>query len=202
MIILLMCFCHFFNYIKFTQKKCKLRLYANKCFLVCYIRNNESSKRYTTWRGWLSCTSCNRFEKSIGRSYVKREGRTIVVNFGLDINNPAPSFATVNRTFGNIQDANGNILGRFNVPTYRIDANGTTRINIPIRIEAFGSLQAVLSSILNKNAKVAINYTNEVGLLSVSDTYSFDLKEALNFPAVKNLTNRKQVKTNPATKTV
>lgn len=132
---------------------------------------------------------------------VKRDGKNIVVNFGLDINNPAPSFATVNRTYGNIQDANGNILGRFSVPTYRIEANGTTRINIPIRIEAFGALQAVLSSILNKNAKVAINYTNEVGLLSVSDTYSFDLKQALNFPAVKNLTNRKQVKTNPATKT-
>lgn len=133
---------------------------------------------------------------------VKRDGKTIVVNFGLDINNPAPSFATVNRTFGNIEDANGNTLGRFSVPKYTLPANGTTRINIPIRIEAFGAMQAVLSSILNKNAKVTINYTNEVGLLSVSDKYSFDFKQALNFPAVKNLTNRKQTKENPATKTV
>jgi hypothetical protein len=133
---------------------------------------------------------------------VKRDGRRIVVNFGLDINNPAPASATINRTFGNIEDANGNILGRFNVPTYRIEANGTTRINIPITIEAFGALQAVLSSILNKNAKVTINYTNEVGLLSVSDRYAFDLKEALNFPAIKNLTNKKQTKANPATQTI
>lgn len=132
---------------------------------------------------------------------VKRDGKKIVVNFGLDINNPAPASATVNRTFGNIEDANGNTLGRFSVPTYTIPANGTTRINIPISVEAFGALQAVISSLLNKNAKVTINYTNEVGLLSVSDKYSFDLKEALNFPAIKNLTNRKQVKTNPLTKT-
>ena len=131
---------------------------------------------------------------------VKRDGKKIVVNFGLDITNPAPSFATVNRTYGDIQDANGNTLGRFNVPRYEIAASGTTRINIPISIEAFGAVSAIITSIMNKNAKVTINYTNEVGLLSVSDKYSFDLKQALNFPAVKNLTNKK-VKTNPATKT-
>lgn len=133
---------------------------------------------------------------------VKRDGKKIVVNFGLDINNPAPASATVNRTYGTIEDANGNTLGRFNVPRYEIPANGTTRINIPINIEAFGAVSAALTSIMNKNAKVTINYTNEVGLLSVSDKYAFDLKQALNFPAIKNLTNRKQVKTNPATKTV
>jgi hypothetical protein len=132
---------------------------------------------------------------------VKRQGNKITVNFGLDITNPAPSFATVNRTYGDIQDANGNTLGRFNVPRYEIAASGTTRINIPISIEAFGAASAILQSIMNKNAKVTINYTNEVGLLSVSDKYAFDLKQALNFPAIKNLTNKKQVKTNPATKT-
>jgi hypothetical protein len=132
---------------------------------------------------------------------VKRENKAILVTFGLDITNPAPASATVNRTYGNIMDANGNTLGVFNVPRYTIAANGTTRLNIPIKIEAFGALTAVLQSIMNKNAKVVINYTNEVGLITVSDKYSFDIKQALNFPAVKNLTNKKQVKENPVTKT-
>jgi len=133
---------------------------------------------------------------------VKRDGKKIVVNFGLDIYNPAPASATVNRTYGDIVDANGNTLGRFNIPKYEIAANGDTRINIPINIEAFGAGMAILQSILNKNAKVTINYTNEVGLLSVSDKYVFDLKQALNFPATKNLTKKKQTVANPLTKTV
>ena len=132
---------------------------------------------------------------------VKREGKKIVVNFGLDIINSSFATATVNRTYGDIQDANNNILGRFNVTQYTIPANGTTRINIPISIEAFGALSAVISSLLNKNAKVTLNYTNEVGLLTVSDKYEFDLKQALNFPSKKNLTNKPQTKENPLTKT-
>ena len=87
---------------------------------------------------------------------VKRDGKKIVVNFGLDITNPAPSFATVNRTYGDIQDANGNTLGRFAVPRYEIAASGTTRINIPISIEAFGAVSAIITSICIKGTTKSI----------------------------------------------
>jgi hypothetical protein len=133
---------------------------------------------------------------------VKRDGKKITVNFGLNINNPAPASVTVRRTYGEIIDANENVLGRFNVENYNIPAAGTTRINIPITIEAFGALNAIISSIINKNAKVTINYTNEVGVLTVRDKYSFDFKALLNNPQTKQLTGKKDFKENPLTKTI
>lgn len=131
---------------------------------------------------------------------VNRKGSNIVINFGLDIENPAPSSVYVNRTYGTVVDDKGNMLGKFSTAGYNIPANGTTRLNIPITLQLFGSALALINSIINKDIKVSIQYTNDIGLLSVSDEYRFSLKEALNFPSTKKLTNKKEVAENPAIK--
>lgn len=118
---------------------------------------------------------------------VNRKGKNIVINFGLDIENSAPAEVVVTRTYGDVVDPKGNKLGQFSTPTYKIPAQGTTRIQIPITLQLFGSALAIINAILSKDVKITINYTNEVGLLTTSDSYSFSLKDALNTPNTKNL---------------
>jgi hypothetical protein len=118
---------------------------------------------------------------------VNRKGTNITIEFGLDIDNSAPAEVVVTRTYGDVVDPKGNVLGKFATPTYKIPAQGTTRIQIPIRLQLFGTALSVINAIVSKDLKVTINYTNEVGLLTTSDSYSFSLKEALNFPSKKNL---------------
>jgi hypothetical protein len=118
---------------------------------------------------------------------VNRKGTNITIEFGLDIENSAPAQVVVTRTYGDVVDPKGNVLGKFATPTYKIPAQGTTRIQIPIRLQLFGTALSVINAIVSKDLKVTINYTNEVGLLTTSDSYSFSLKEALNFPSKKNL---------------
>ena len=118
---------------------------------------------------------------------VNRKGTNITIEFGLDIENSAPAEVVVTRTYGDVVDPKGNVLGKFATPTYKIPAQGTTRIQIPIRLQLFGTALSVINAIVSKDLKVTINYTNEVGLLTTSDSYSFSLKEALNFPSKKNL---------------
>jgi len=131
---------------------------------------------------------------------VNRKGKNIQINFGLDIENPAPASVYVNRTYGQVVDVSGNVLGRFTTAPYDIPAQGTTRLNIPITIQLFGSVLTLINSIINKNLQLSIQYTNDVGLLSVSDEYKFNLKEALNFPALKNLRNKNEKVVNPLIK--
>lgn len=118
---------------------------------------------------------------------VNRKGTNIVIDFGLDIENSAPAEVVVTRTYGDVVDPKGNKLGQFSTPTYKIPAQGTTRIQIPIRLQLFGSALSVINAIVSKDLKITIRYTNEVGLLTTSDEYSFSLKEALNSPNKKNL---------------
>jgi hypothetical protein len=118
---------------------------------------------------------------------VNRKGTNITIEFGLDIENSAPAEVVVTRTYGDVVDPKGNVLGKFATPTYKIPAQGTTRIQIPIRLQLFGTALSVINAIVSKDLKVTINYTNEVGLLTTSDSYAFSLKEALNFPSKKNL---------------
>lgn len=118
---------------------------------------------------------------------VNRKGTNITIEFGLDIENSAPAEVVVTRTYGDVVDPKGNVLGKFSTPTYKIPAQGTTRIQIPIRLQLFGTALSLINAIVSKDLKVTINYTNEVGLLTTSDSYSFSLKEALNFPSKKNL---------------
>lgn len=129
---------------------------------------------------------------------VKREGKNIKINFGLDIENSAPASVTVNRTYGQVVDNANNTLGRFTTDRYDIPAQGTTRLNIPITLQLFGSSLALINSIINKNLQLTIQYTNEIGLLSVNEEYKFNLKDALSFPALKKLRNEKAE--NPLTK--
>lgn len=131
---------------------------------------------------------------------VNRKGSNIVVDFGMDIENPAPASVFVNRTYGQLVDDKGNVLGRFSTAGYNIPAQGTTRLNIPITIQLFGGVFALINSIMSKDLKVAIQYTNDIGLLTVSDEYRFSLKEALNFPALKNLRGNNEKVENPLTK--
>lgn len=132
---------------------------------------------------------------------VDKKGTNIMIEFGLDIENSAPAEANVTRTYGQVTDDKGNTLGKFSTPPYTIPASGSTRIQIPIRLQLFGTALALINGIINKNLKVTIDYTNEVGLLTTSDSYSFSLKDALNFPSRKNLkTGQSEKVENPLTK--
>ena len=85
-------------------------------------------------------------------------------------------------------------------PKYKIPAQGTTRIQIPIRLQLFGTALSLINTIVSKDIKIKINYTNEVGLLTTSDSYSFSLKDALNNPNKKNLKGTPEKVINPLTK--
>jgi hypothetical protein len=131
---------------------------------------------------------------------VNRKGTNITIEFGLDIDNSAPAEVVVTRTYGEVVDPSGNVLGKFSTPTYKIPAQGTTRIQIPIRLQLFGTALSLINAIVSKDIKIKINYTNEVGLLTTSDSYSFSLKDALNNPNKKNLKGTPEKVVNPLTK--
>jgi hypothetical protein len=156
--------------------------------------------------GWLALrlTGLSRVSNSLvftpASLRVDKKGTNITIEFGMDIENSAPAEASVTRTYGQVVDEKGNTLGKFATPSYTIPASGTTRLVIPIRLQLFGTALALLNGIINKNLKVTIEYTNEIGLLTVSDSYSFSLKDALNFPSKKNLKGDNEKIVNPLTK--
>jgi hypothetical protein len=128
---------------------------------------------------------------------AKRDGKKLTISFGLDINNPTPVQAKVNRTYGNIVDNNNNPFGSFTTGEYVVAPSGVTRINIPIVINLGGSLFALFNSIINKNTKLTINYTNEVGLITTSDKYDIDIASLIRNPLKKDTKTTKDVAPNP-----
>jgi hypothetical protein len=132
-----------------------------------------------------------------GSIRVNRDGQKINITFGMDIDNPTPVQAKVNRTYGTVTDDKGNVIGTFNVPTYTVGANQVTRIQIPIVVQIGNVLKSILLALTKKTAVISINYTNEVGVLSVPGNYSFDLKKELNFPSFRDLTKGAETRENP-----
>lgn len=130
---------------------------------------------------------------------ANRNGTNVTISFGLNIDNPTPVQATVQRTYGNITDSQGNILGKFQTASYTVAPNGITRIDIPIKIQLVGALFSLFNSIVNKEAKLTINYTNEVGLLTTSDKYDIDIAKLIKNPLKKKTTPTKDVVVNPLT---
>lgn len=131
---------------------------------------------------------------------ANRNGTNVTISFGLDIDNPTPVQATVQRTYGNITDSKGNVLGKFQTSNYTVAPNGITRINIPIKLQLAGTLFSLFNTIVNKEAKLTINYTNEVGLITTSDKYDVDIAKLIKNPLKKNTTKTKDVIVNPLIK--
>jgi len=140
----------------------------------------------------------NKLSFAPGSIGVKRDGSKITISFGMDIDNPTPVEATINRTYGTVTDAKGNVIGKFNVPKYTVGAAQITRIQIPIEVTIGGFIKSLIMSLVAKQAIVSINYTNELGVLTISDSYVFDLKKELKMPeALRKLTNRTETRENP-----
>lgn len=127
---------------------------------------------------------------------ARREGTNVTITFGLDIDNPTPVQAKVNRTYGVIVDSAGNTLGKFTTGEYVVAPSGVTRINIPIKLQLVGGLFALFNSIVNKSGKLTINYTNEVGLITTSDKYDVDIATLIRNPFKKDTKATKDVTPN------
>ena len=188
---------------KFTLKKCKhdkIHVNSNPVQIFAFVKLNTlilvGVGGYVALRLFGLNKMSNALTFSPGSIRVNRDGQRITISFGMDIDNPTAVAATVKRTYGTVTDDKGNVIGKFDVPTYTVAANQTTRIQIPIVISIGNFVKSILLAITKRTAIVSINYTNEVGVLSVPGSYSFDLKKELKVPSIKNLTNN-EVRENP-----